>query len=360
MPELDALRGVASLAVVFYHGLYWARDFTPFTLAQRRVLFAFSPGQFGVNLFFVLSGFLITGLLLDSRGRRDYYRRFYIRRALRILPAYYALLLILALSGIASRPFLAMSFFYSANLSVLFGIAMSYPVLWSLAVEEHFYLAWPAVVHRIPMRWLAAIAVGIIVASPLLRVACYCYGVQRKLTDIGCDHFTWNTADGLACGALLAIGLRHFHPERKLLLRSSMACIAAAAVIAAAGARYGIVTRLNPVGASLQGVPWNIGFVGMLGLALLAGTSRWKALVTPRWLTFFGSISYGLYMVHLLVFAGYDRLMPGMLARFHGGLALWPSVWFRFAVAASSAVLVSCLSRWYLEEPFLRLKSKLT
>jgi peptidoglycan/LPS O-acetylase OafA/YrhL len=70
MPELDVLRGIASLAVVFYHGLYYARDFTPFTLTQRRILFAFSPGQFGVNLFFVLSGFLITGLLLDARSRR--------------------------------------------------------------------------------------------------------------------------------------------------------------------------------------------------------------------------------------------------------------------------------------------------
>ena len=90
MPELDSIRGLAILGVLFYHGLYWARDFSPFTSAEKRLLFLMSAGQFGVSLFFVLSGFLITGLLIDSRNRIDYYKRFYIRRALRILPAYYA------------------------------------------------------------------------------------------------------------------------------------------------------------------------------------------------------------------------------------------------------------------------------
>src|SRR6266852_2646380 len=88
MPELDTLRGLAILGVLLYHGLYWARDLSPFSPIQRRILSVASVGQFGVNLFFVLSGFLISGLLLDSKNRPDYYLRFYLRRALRILPSY--------------------------------------------------------------------------------------------------------------------------------------------------------------------------------------------------------------------------------------------------------------------------------
>jgi peptidoglycan/LPS O-acetylase OafA/YrhL len=93
MPELDTIRGLAILGVLVYHGFYWARDLSLYTPWQRIFLSLTAVGQFGVNLFFVLSGFLITGILLESRTRADYYERFYFRRALRILPAYYLTLL---------------------------------------------------------------------------------------------------------------------------------------------------------------------------------------------------------------------------------------------------------------------------
>lgn len=85
MPELDSIRGIAILAVVIYHGFYWQVDLTAFTRWQSILLTLTWPGRLGVNLFFVLSGFLITGLLLDSKAKPDYYKRFYVRRALRIL-----------------------------------------------------------------------------------------------------------------------------------------------------------------------------------------------------------------------------------------------------------------------------------
>ena len=86
MPELDVLRGVAVLAVLFYHGFRAQYGDLPFTGVRRILCKRPNPELLGVNLFFVLSGFLITGILLDSRNRPDYYRRFYTRRALRILP----------------------------------------------------------------------------------------------------------------------------------------------------------------------------------------------------------------------------------------------------------------------------------
>jgi peptidoglycan/LPS O-acetylase OafA/YrhL len=170
MPELDSVRGIAILAVLLYHGLYWQVNLAAFSRWQRIFLSGFWLGRLGVSLFFVLSGFLITGLLIDSKSRLDYYRRFYVRRALRILPAYFALLGILAATRYASWPFILLSLAYLANFTRFFGVAIAYPVLWSLAVEEHFYLLWPWVVRKLSMRSLAACCLAIIALSPLLRL----------------------------------------------------------------------------------------------------------------------------------------------------------------------------------------------
>src|ERR1700686_5077124 len=162
MPELDVLRGIAILGVLFFHGFRADYGELPFTGARKLLIFATQPGSLGVNLFFVLSGFLITGILLESKSRPDYYRRFYARRALRILPAYYALLLLLFLTGLKPYSFLLLSFFYLANVTPLFGVPQVYSVLWSLAVEEQFYLLWPTLVHRLPVRVLERCVFGIV------------------------------------------------------------------------------------------------------------------------------------------------------------------------------------------------------
>ncbi|MFZ0463503.1 MAG: acyltransferase [Candidatus Acidiferrales bacterium] len=86
MPELDCVRGVAILLVLFYHGFFWSNNVTGLHGIEKAIVEATRPGWLGVNLFFVLSGFLITGILLDSRGNKHYFRSFYTRRALRILP----------------------------------------------------------------------------------------------------------------------------------------------------------------------------------------------------------------------------------------------------------------------------------
>ena len=140
MPELDTIRGIAVLGVLFLHGFSWQYAGLHFGTLARMVLAATQPGWLGVNLFFVLSGFLITGILLDSKQAPHFYRTFYTRRALRILPAYYALLILLLLLHSSSAGFVGLSFVYLANVTDLFGIACGYGPLWSLAVEEHYYL----------------------------------------------------------------------------------------------------------------------------------------------------------------------------------------------------------------------------
>jgi peptidoglycan/LPS O-acetylase OafA/YrhL len=360
MPELDSIRGLAILGVLFYHGFFWDRDFAPFSGYQRLFLRLTSSGEFGVSLFFVLSGFLITGLLIDSRNRPDYYRRFYIRRALRILPAYYGILAILAAFGLVSRGFLLISLVYGSNLALLFGIRWSYGVLWSLSVEEHFYLVWPTVVRKVSNRALGTIAAAIVIVSPVLRLLCYRHWQSLPMTESGCTFYTWNMADGLASGALIAVLVRESHASRLFLKRICIAIAVLAAAVSAVGFPFGLATRMTATGAALQFTLANLCFALLLGCFLLIGTSSWKWIVTSRPLRFFGDISYGLYLIHLLGFWGFDALVAHEKFSFLASFGPFEYVWFRFLVGSSLAIAASYLSRWYFEEPFLRLKSRIT
>ncbi|HEV3218394.1 MAG TPA: acyltransferase [Candidatus Acidoferrales bacterium] len=360
MPELDSIRGIAILGVVFLHGLSFDRDISVFPLMQRRILSFIGLGQFGVTLFFVLSGFLITGLLFEARARPGYYKRFYLRRALRILPLYYLILVILAVTRLASPSFLLISFLYSANLSQIFGVKMSYGVLWSLGVEEHFYLAWPAAVRRISPQKLIYVTAGIIAASPVLRLLCYLRNVKTGFVGSDCAFYTWNAADGLACGALLSLFLRAFNLGRRWLLMASLGLFLSAALVTVAGLPFGILSRSTAVGAALQTVPANFFSAGLLGSFLLVGTGKWKALVTPWILRFFGRISYGLYLIHPLCILWVPPLLHRFAPSLFAGVTLWRAIWLAFVPSLFAAVAISYLSRRFFEEPFLRLKDKLS
>jgi peptidoglycan/LPS O-acetylase OafA/YrhL len=216
MAELDSLRGIAILLVVFFHGFNLPAATTQLRGLPRLFVTATLGGWTGVNLFFVLSGFLITGILLDSKRKPQYYRRFYVRRALRILPVFYLLLLLLSvlqLTGwLENRrvgwPFLALSFFYLANMASLFGVTSHYTVLWTLAVEEQFYLLWPTAVRAFSRRNLAWFALGFCLVCPALRALAFRLG-----DDYGAGY-PWLVADSLAMGALLAVLARGKLAER--------------------------------------------------------------------------------------------------------------------------------------------------
>lgn len=353
MPELDSLRGVAILLVLFYHGFFWSNNDTGLHGLAKAFVAATEPGWLGVNLFFVLSGFLITGILLDSKSDKHYFRRFYVRRALRILPAYYGILLILFLAGMKPRAFLILSFFYLSNITPLLGVTSSYGVLWSLAVEEHFYLLWPSFVRKLSIRALEHFAIGVACVVPVLRLASYLLGWRE-----GLSQYTWLAADGLAMGAWLAICVRKPSLTRGRLLRICMAALGIVFVATITGAHFGILTRVRPLGATLQLSCGNLGFLGLIGLALLVGTGRWKGLVRRPILKFYGDISYGLYLIHLLVFAQYDRVVRHFWPQHYPSAGHFGIMTLRFLVCAVCATGLALLSRRYFEEPFLRMKER--
>jgi peptidoglycan/LPS O-acetylase OafA/YrhL len=354
MPELDAIRGIAVVAVFLLHGFSWQYGGFHFGLPARIFLAATRPGWIGVNLFFVLSGFLITGILIDAKGSAHFYRSFYTRRALRILPAYYSLLILLLLLGFSSFGFVGLSFLYLANVTNLFGVACGYGPLWSLAVEEHFYIFWPAVVCKLTSTRLAMVAAGIVLFVPVLRALCFDLGWGKD----GLAWYTWFVADGLAAGSLLAIVLRT-NITRKQVTQLSVWLLSSGIVLSILGTPFGITTRERLLGAALQLTTINIVFAGVLLLFLLAGSGSKKRYVNNSVLRFFGYISYGLYLNHLLAFRMYDRLCLHYWPIFIPSSDHFELVLLRFSVAGGSAIGVAYLSRKYFEERFLRLKDRL-
>lgn len=354
MPELDTIRGMAVLGVLLLHAFSWQYAGLHFGALARKVLVATQPGWLGVNLFFVLSGFLITGILLDSKGNPHFYRSFYARRALRILPAYYSLLILLLLLHSSSPGFVGLSFAYLANVTNLFGIACGYGPLWSLAVEEHYYIFWPAVVHKLTSTRLAAVSVGIVVFVPILRAVCF----NLVWGKDGLAWYTWFVADGLAAGSLLAITLRTVITRKQVTQLCALLLISGI-LLGILGRPFGIATRERVLGAALQHTTINIFFAGVLLLFLLVGTGSKKHYVNNSVLRFFGYISYGLYLDHLLAFRMYDRIClryrPGLIpSNEHFELVL-----LKFAVAGGLAIGAAYLSRKHFEEKFLQLKDRL-
>ena len=296
MAGLDLLRGVAILAVVFYHGFSFGAP--RLALPNRAIAFFYHLtgwGWLGVNLFFILSGFLITGLLQDSVAKNRYYRRFYIRRVLRILPAYLAILLLIWNLGFVRLPYILVCFFFFANVPGLFlapGFAYYSPV-WSLAVEEQFYLVWPFLQRRLAARTILVLCGVLILLCPVLR-----WLFDRHLIFATLPNSrTWMFADNLAMGAALALVAR--------MPRVSLRQFTAMGWWLFSAGSAGVLT-LASVHQLRRGLGTSIGvsFLMLMGAALMIWMLRvFRSRSAPRglrFLIFFGDISYGLYLVHVL------------------------------------------------------------
>ena len=180
MPELDLLRGIPVLGVVLLHAFYWQYATLALGPWDRRFVSATQPGWVGVNLFFVLSGFRITGILLDSKSKPYFYRGFYTHRVLRILPAYYLLLIVLLVLRSFSAAFVGLSFVYLANYDrLLWGRNTDHSGRWPW--RSHFYILWPTVVDKATPRRLALILAVIIVLTPVLGATFFSLGHRAGL-----------------------------------------------------------------------------------------------------------------------------------------------------------------------------------
>jgi peptidoglycan/LPS O-acetylase OafA/YrhL len=352
MPGLDVARGLAILMVLADHGL--ASDPSLYQAAgspwMHALGYTLRLGHFGVHLFFILSGLLITGILLDTRHDRDFYRNFYARRALRILPAYLLMLAVLLASHSITGPYVLLCMLFLCNAPGLFGAGNQYPALWSLAVEEQFYLVWPATVRRLSTRGLVTLCAAIVVLTPALRFALL-YG-PHSLTDI---HFKpWAVADFFATGALLTLAYRN--PTLRPRLQTFIAPLLASGAL--------LIALQHIAARSATGLPANLLHAIYLEpwLLALSGFVLWTLLrpgiassLLGRPLVFLANISYGLYLCHPFLFDLVDRHWP--LPTGPSGTSFLQLL-LRFAAEATLAIAIATLSRFTYEEFFLRLKPK--
>jgi peptidoglycan/LPS O-acetylase OafA/YrhL len=350
MPGLDALRGVAILLVAFYHGFAFHRGDAGLPAIGQHFCALMEYGRLGVHLFFVLSGFLISGILLDSRANGDYYRRFYFRRVLRILPAYLLMVAVLRITHSISWRFTLVSLLYLCNLSSLLHARPEYGSFWSLSVEEQFYLVWPTLIRRVSRRTLFVLSALIILASPWLRLALL-HG-PAFTSDI---HFkTWAVGDFFAAGTLLALMVRSTRWGRRELWLAVGIALAAGLLLCF------LINLLPHNGLDAGSLPYQAWlltpWVFLFSALLLAGFLAPVISAGPgRLLVFFGNISYGLYLVHHFIFGVIDRHFGFFLS--HTG-SRFQAIWLEFAVELSLSVAIAFVSRWTYEEYFLRLKSR--
>ena len=351
-PELDVLRFMAFLAVFLHHTLpqhasHWRTSGWPPWFAAWAAAGA-RAGAFGVDLFFVLSAFLITALLLRERDQqgRVAIGSFYARRALRIWPLYYSFLALaiwvvpLVIQGNALRPSYAIAFALLAGnwICVIQGYPLSVAApLWSVSIEEQFYLVWPVVVSAGGVRGLRLGGTGLLALASATRLWLAYAGI--KGTGVWCH--TVAHLDPIVVGAVLATYLGDSQPRFRPTVRLGLIVIGLSSWLLAArfGSIVGWSTLWSYPATTLGGAAM---LVGSLGLGV--GTSVTLEPVIAG-LAYLGRISYGLYVFHLLAVTLSTRLQSG---RFH------------LPVAFAITVALAAASYKWLEKPFLRLKSRFT
>jgi peptidoglycan/LPS O-acetylase OafA/YrhL len=357
MPALDGLRGIAILLVMLYHANRLQGAVAPDGLSSVLM----RAGWCGVDLFFALSGFLITRSLLATRDKPRYFLNFYARRFLRIFPLYYAFLLalflVVPLTLAPGGPEYArlsanQGWYWSYLVNVLVardqswvGTPLNTGHLWSLAVEEQFYLVWPLVVLWLGRRGLAWTCLACLPAAWLCRIGMVAAGIDPVAGYVLAPA----RMDALAAGALVAAGFDRPRVAREMLRWSGPVALTAFAVVAAVVLRNG---RLSQTDLAAQAVGYPALALGAAALVLRAARSHGVAAtrtLSHPFLRAMGRYSYAIYLFHDPVNLATERWLftvrevPRLLgSELPGQLA--------FGLVSSALTLSLAVLSWHLLE----------
>jgi peptidoglycan/LPS O-acetylase OafA/YrhL len=360
MQPLDGLRGIAILLVFSLHFFPWRPS--P-SLAGKVLNGIFGLGWSGVDLFFVLSGFLITGILFETKGEARYFQNFYARRTLRIFPLYYGVLLLF----IVVVPLLRLPlnsapqgsswwwWVYLSNFRYAFRPNLSSGWLgyfWSLAVEEHFYLVWPAVIYFCSRRGAIAVTIICIILASVSRAFFIHAG-----NDLAPYVLTPCRMDSLAAGAFVALaargggGIRGLGPPAKLIGK-----VAGALALVVAFWRHSVAW--DPV-MQMVGFPLiTCSYACLIAIAANPpSSSPLRVALEYPLLRSLGKYSYGMYVFHAAVRALFDRI-PGFPVRLFPDWIARANDAVNFVVLTFASFAVAYVSWHVYEKHFLRLKRR--
>ena len=361
IPALDGVRGVAVL-LVFFHHLILASGIDQDFWWDRQVFKLAHSSWLGVDLFFVLSGFLITGILLNSKGSKQYFRSFYGRRVLRIFPLYYGYLILALLlfplwlppeSGQELIETQRWYWLYLSNVHVALEGWPSSPAIghfWSLAIEEQFYLLWPLAVWALTRRQLLFLAAACFLGAVAIRI------VMPSSLDIYVLLPT--RMDALAAGAFLALVVRGENGISVLGKWPMFLFLACSTILLAIYLEArGSFSFHDPVNSIIGYTLVASAFASLIAMLLTAEPRSWLCrLFSARSLVFLGQYSYGLYVYHVSIiwFLKSHGLQADLFPRLWGSSL--PGVLVFCVIGGSLSVLCAMASYHLWEARFLRLK----
>jgi len=312
MPVLDGIRGLAILSVLVAHTYAARLD------VHEVVVWIYSFGWIGVDLFFVLSGFLITGILYDKRKDESYYSTFYGRRFLRIFPLYYLLLVFVffVIPQLSFLPHQDKLIFEGTSVDSLWywlyiqniGGFLGYPlkqeflsITWSLAIEEQFYFLWPLLIRSFDRHRLLWICFFILVVCNTIRIVCFNFDVDR----FAIYTFTFTRFDSIVAGAIIALLLRDVR-SRDITVKLAPVCFLSGLVITLIVALYQGSGAATKVPMQLFGYPAiALMLAGFLVLSIKSDLREGvlsKIIGNPL-LRLMGLLCYGLYITHTMIIA---------------------------------------------------------
>ena len=361
------MRGLAIAGVMALH--FINNQVTPTNTLERLAVTLSNYGLWGVDLFFVLSGFLITGILADARGRSGYFRTFFMRRALRIFPLYYGVLLVMtvlvpsALLAAVDPELLQVRalwpwlWTYLTNVYLAPETGFSIPYVshfWSLAIEEHFYLVWPFLIWSLSTRRAMQVSVALGVLALSLRLY---FGVTAP-SQLYADVLTPCRVDALCAGAWFALAARHEGgPSRGWTLRIA---VAAGALVIALSLWHIVSHDAEVLVLALRTTALAVLF-GALILATTHhdGLGLLKSALRAGWLRHLGRYSYGLYVFHGIVAYAMHRIAAWDLFAGLTGVHTFDSL-LMVTAGVSLSYALALASYHGFEQPFLALKDRFT
>ncbi len=366
----DGLRAIAVLWVMFGHispSLNW-----PVTAGYQKLVVLFAnTGWIGVQLFFVLSGFLITGILLAKKSQPHLLRNFYIRRSLRIFPIYYLFLFFF---------FILLPFFnialdwtngavenqiwywtYLQNFARPFTESGALAPLWSLAIEEQYYLLWPLLTLKLKPKQLVYVCIFMVVSAPIFRYVLF-YDVLNLFDDAGVAksatyNFTFARWDAIAFGSLLAVLINQQKVPKLLIEHAGKLLLVTLFIILVNIAIFKNFSAINSGVSLLNQTLAGILFVLLVYWVEGGASLRLVNVLESAFFRYIGKYSYSIYLFHLPITVAWLEFYKPDFSELGAELTTLHLL-FHFVLVLTATFALSSLSWHFIEQPLLKFKHR--